>query len=344
VDHPGFLSAADLAESIDGVDGAVFRNARVLVTGAGGCLGGAIAEALLALRRGGVPLEVLAAGRDVAALRRHFGDAARLVPLDLARPVVLPDDLRPTMAVHAASPASPRDYLARPVDTLQINAAGITAIASALPRGARMLYFSSGEIYGSPASAHVPTPESYAAASDPLSERACYVEAKRHGEALMAAWQRQHGLHALIARPIHVYGPGLRPDDGRVICDFVANAIAGRPIRMLSDGSPRRSFCYLSDATRLLLRILASGAAGEAWNVGRDAPLISIAELAAQVAQAVAPVAIERGQAAHATGSPQQSCPDMAKARRDFAYAPRIALDEGLRRLAASFREKRHAG
>jgi nucleoside-diphosphate-sugar epimerase len=200
--------------------------------------------------------------------------------------------------------------------------------------GQRLLYISSGEIYGSPEDSCVPTPETYQAALDPTSERACYTEGKRFAEALALAYQRERGLRVTISRPIHVYGPGLLPDDGRVICDFVAKAARGEAIRLLSDGTPSRAFCYLTDATRLHLQMLLQGNSGLVCNVGRQAPEISIRELAGTVARCIKAVPVEFAAADYTKGSPQRSCPSMATAERLFAYAPGVSLEEGLVRLA----------
>jgi nucleoside-diphosphate-sugar epimerase len=340
---PGYLSETDLTECWAGVDAAPFAGQSILVTGAAGCLGGALAEALLWQRRQGTRLEVIASGRNGAALARRFGALdARLLTWDIGQPLAaLP---LATMAVHAASPASPKAYLAKPVDTLRANVVGLDALAAHLaPRHGRLLYISSGEIYGSPDGADVPTPESHVAATDPLAPRACYTEAKRHGEALCMAYHRQHGLPVVIARPIHIYGPGLRPDDGRVICDFVAKASAGQAIVMLSDGSARRSFCYLSDAVRLSLLLLSQGKGGEAYNVGSAAPEVSIAELARTVCAVLGQVPITFGEAGHTAGSPMRSCPSMRKAELSWGYRPLVPIEEGIRRLARSFQEHHYA-
>ncbi|HZW47772.1 MAG TPA: NAD-dependent epimerase/dehydratase family protein, partial [Microvirga sp.] len=314
------------------------------------CIGGAIAEALLWRRNQGLDVSVVVTGRRPHLLaRRYAGTGAQIVAWDLASVHGLSSldvGLPPTMAVHAASPASPRDYLARPVDTLASNVYGISACAAMLMAEAgtagRLLYISSGEIYGSPGDGDIPTPESYLAPHDHLQPRACYTEAKRHGESLCLAWHRQHGLQAVISRPIHIYGPGLRPDDGRVVCDFVSSASHGRAITMLSDGSPRRAFCYLSDATRAHLLLLSRGRGGEAYNVGREDPEVSIRELAEVVRGAIAEVPVSFGAASHTKGSPHRSCPSMAKLNREFGYAPMVDLPEGLRRLSCAFREGRY--
>ena len=213
---PGHLRADELEEIWQGLDAAPLSGRRVLVAGASGCLGGAIAEALCWQARRDPTLRVTVASRDRARLERRFADlGAAIAAVDFSAP--LPADLPPCdWAVHAASPASPRRYLATPVATLLANAQGLAGLAQRLPAHGRLLFLSSGEIYGSPPDHAVPTPETYAGPSDPTSERGCYTEGKRFAEALAMAFHRERGLRVSISRPIHVYGPGLLPDDGRV--------------------------------------------------------------------------------------------------------------------------------
>lgn len=336
----GWLSAEEMEECWSGVDPTPLTGRTILVAGASGCIGGALAEALCWLAHRGMPVRVIAAARAGARLQRRFAALGAIVQsVDFSS--VRSNDL-PIFdwAVHAASPASPRHYLAAPVATLQANAVGVAALAERMPVDGRMLFVSSGEIYGSPPAEVVPTPEDYVAATDPTAERACYVEGKRFAEALALAYWRERGRAIVISRPIHVFGPGLAPDDGRVICDFAARAARGQDIEMLSDGSPTRSFCYVTDATRLHLQLLLGAAPGTVCNVGREDPEISIGTLATTVAEVIRPVAVRLGQATHTQGSPQRSCPSMARARALFGFAPRVDLRTGLIRMVTHWRHE----
>jgi dTDP-glucose 4,6-dehydratase/UDP-glucuronate decarboxylase len=341
---PGFLSDEDLRESWDGVNPAGLEGKTVLVTGASGCIGGGIAESLCWMAQNGVSMKVVVASRNLDRLDRRFGPlGATVVQADLSKP--LPDRFPGfDWAVHAASVASPRHYLAAPIGTLLTNALGLESLAQQMGAGQRLLYISSGEIYGSPGTDAVPTPETYLAPLDQTLERACYTEGKRFAEALAMAHHRERGLHAVISRPIHVYGPGLLPDDGRVICDFASRAARGEAIRLLSDGKPSRAFCYLSDANRLHLHLLLRGAAGLVCNVGRQAPEISVRELAQAVSHAIREVPVEFGHADHTKGSPMRSCPDMSRAANLFGYRPRVELEEGLTRLVDHWRKESMLG
>lgn len=337
----GWLTEKDLEESWEPSFSATLSGKRVLVIGASGCIGGAIAEVLCWQRSRGLDTQVIVAGRNRAVLERRFsslGASVAVVDMVSAMACDLPDF---DIVVHAASLASPRKYLNAPVATLQANAHGVAICAERMRPGDRMLYISSGEIYGSPPLESVPTPETYAAALDPLGERSCYTEGKRFAESLAMAHHRQFGKHVIISRPIHVYGAGLFPDDGRVICDFAAHAARGVPIEMHSDGSPTRAFCYISDATRLHLAMLTMAPAGAVFNVGREAPEISIRSLAEIVTSTIGTVPIRFTSAAHVAGSPQRSCPSMRKAIELLGYQPRIDLPEGLQRLVNFWKRMR---
>lgn len=335
----GWLTEKDLEECWDGVDPQPFLGKSILVTGSTGCIGGGIAEALVWKLRG-TGTKVHVSGRRTEILKTRYGKTdAILLECDLTQSLP-PDWPIFDFVVHAASPASPKFYLATPVDTLLSNALGLQSLLShgTSNPDCRYLYISSGEIYGSPDDSNVPTPETYVAATDPLDARACYTEAKRFGESLAMAWKRQADIKMVISRPIHVYGPGLMPDDGRAICDFVSKAVRKEPIVMLSDGTATRGFCYLSDATRLHLQLLSQAPSGTVCNVGRESPSTSIRALAEQASSLFGPVEITFKTAEYVSGSPQQSRPSTAQARKLFSYEPQVELAEGMRRLANFWR------
>jgi UDP-glucuronate decarboxylase len=201
------------------------------------------------------------------------------------------------------------------------------------------LFYSSSEIYGDPAPDAIPTPETYRGFVSCTGPRACYDESKRYGETLCVNFAQQYGVPVTSARPFNNYGPGMKITDGRVIADFFRDALAGRDLVMLSDGSPTRTFCYVSDAITGYYRVLLRGRPGEAYNVGVDGPEISMLELAEMVAGLAdnlldQPVKVVRGQSAEAVylvDNPNRRCPDITKAQRELGYQPRVTLAEGLR-------------
>ena len=346
----GFLSKQDLEESWLTLTPQRLQGQSVVILGASGCLGGAIAEAILHAQRQGIGCRLCLIGRSVDRLTVRVGEfledpACDLQLLEWDAVTGAASDIPPwTLAVHAASDASPQKYLARPMDTFLANSRGLEMLLLSRSKSAssRLLYISSGEIYGSPSQENIPTPEGYRAVGDHLDDRSCYREAKQATESLLWAARKQLNITAAIARPIHVYGPGLYPNDGRVICDFLSQAVRNETITMLSDGSAQRAFCYVSDATRLHLALLLDDRDGLVVNIGRAAPLVSIAELADLVAETFDAPAVERPETVpeHVAGSPQRSCPDMSIAEQLFQYEPCVPLVNGLQRTAQWWKDK----
>jgi nucleoside-diphosphate-sugar epimerase len=322
----------------------------ILVTGAGGMLASYLSYTVAVLNESFLEQPC----RLLAATRREGQSYRRLAPLVESDPLAGPtrvqfvtmDCADPNIAIdppvhfviHAASPASPIDYLDRPLDTARANTLGLLALletARANPIES-FLFISSGQIYGSPSDRFVPTPESYAGEIDPLAERSCYDEAKRFGETLCAIYCRQYGVPARIARPFQVYGPGLAESDKRAFAEFTCLAAAGRPIVLRSDGTARRTYCYLSDATVALWHVLLEGKPLQAYNVGCSEPVLTIRELAELVAgMADPPVKVIQRKSAndrHLAGSPVVTCPDVRKVSRLIGWQPRIGPAEGFQR------------
>lgn len=262
---------------------------QVVVTGAGGFLGGYLARTLLALNTSGVlarPVSVLAMVRDVDRARDRFSDLVadpnfRLLAWDL-NAIGVPDLGKSQYVLHAASQASPRFYGSDPVGTLMPNTVGTAALLEALrnggdPRG--FLFVSSSEVYGA-VSADTSLRETEYGVVDPATVRACYAESKRLGESMCVAWHQQHAVPTFIVRPFHTYGPGLQPQDGRVFADFAFNVVRGENIVMNSDGSARRAFCYVTDAIAGFFSVLLGGTPAKPYNVANPAGELSVMELA----------------------------------------------------------------
>lgn len=263
---------------------------RIVVSGAGGFLGGYLVRTLLALQRLGLveqPVQVVALVRDAARARARLLDIGNdphleLFEWDLSR-IAVPAIGPCEYVLHAASQASPRFYGTDPVGTLLPNAVGTAALLEALrthspdPRG--FLFVSSSEVYGA-VPGDVSLPETHYGTLDPATVRACYAESKRLGETLCVAWSQQHNIPTYIVRPFHTYGPGLQTDDGRVFADFAFNVLRGENIVMMSDGSARRAFCYASDAIAGFFTVLLKGNPGLPYNVANPAGELSVMELA----------------------------------------------------------------
>jgi UDP-glucuronate decarboxylase len=259
------------------------NDAVVVVTGAGGFLGSALVEALLArhdLSEGHQPRKIIAVVRDVPRARVRLGShpALQIFEHDLAKPMSGFPAF--THAIHAASNASPRFYGVDPVGTMLPNTLGTHGLLELARRNdARFLFVSSGEVYGELPPDWIPTREHEFGFLDPTDVRSCYAESKRAGETLCASYARQFGVHAVIARPFHTYGPGIDLNDGRVFADFVRDVVAREDIVLHSDGLARRAFCYVTDAVLGILTILVAGVPGEAYNVGSPENEVSIGDL-----------------------------------------------------------------
>jgi nucleoside-diphosphate-sugar epimerase len=328
---------------------------RLLITGGAGFLGYYLVQSVLHWNDhyaggGGIRLTVVDNyARGVPewlqrlAGRKH--DLA-LVQHDIVKP--LPAALGDfEYIVHAAGIASPIYYRRHPIETMDANINGLRHLLDYASRRRQsghafhgFLFFSSSEIYGDPPPDKIPTSEDYRGNVSCTGPRACYDESKRYGETLCVNFARVHGLPAKMARPFNNYGPGLKITDGRVIPDFARSIIAGRDIVMLSDGSPKRTFCYVTDAVTGYYKVLARGQDGEAYNVGVEKPEISMLELARQLAAIGKRLFGYEGKVIHQASAdkdylvdnPNRRCPVIEKARSHLGYRPAVPLEEGLRR------------
>ncbi|WP_431288689.1 NAD-dependent epimerase/dehydratase family protein [Roseateles chitinivorans] len=262
---------------------------RIVVTGAGGFLGGYLVRVLLALHRAGkidAPLQVVAPVRNVERAKVRLSDCAHDPQLTLMRwdlnDIAVPELGDVHYVIHNASQASPKYYGADPMGTMLPNTVGTSALLEALRRSSDpkgLLFVSSSEIYGAVSSEQGLREQDYGIV-DPMGLRACYAESKRAGEALCVAFHHQHGIPTWVVRPFHTYGPGLAADDGRVFSDFAYNVARNEHIVMNSDGTARRAFCYASDAVAGFFTVLLRGDAAQAYNVANEAAELSVMEFA----------------------------------------------------------------
>jgi dTDP-glucose 4,6-dehydratase len=238
--------------------------------------------------------------------------------------------------LHFASPASPKDYLEMPIQTLKVGSLGThNCLGLAKDKDARFLLASTSEVYGDP-SIH-PQPESYWGNVNPVGPRGVYDEAKRFAEAMTMAYHTHHGLEVRIVRIFNTYGPRMRPTDGRAVSNFLVQAMHGKPITIYGDGSQTRSFCYVEDEIRGFLALLDSDVTTPV-NIGNPTEL-TIRELARTVLE-VTGSSSELVEEPLPVDDPTQRQPDISKARELLGWSPTVELREGLERTVPWFREQ----
>ena len=305
---------------------------RVLVTGAAGFLGSHLCDRLLGQGHRVVGMDnfVTGAPANVAHLRdqRDF----QFVLHDVTNFIEVQGPLDGVL--HFASPASPVDYLELPIQTLKVGSLGThKALGLAKAKRARFLLASTSEVYGDPL-VH-PQPESYWGHVNPVGPRGVYDEAKRFAEAITMAYHRFHGLDTRIVRIFNTYGPRMRPNDGRVVSNFIVQALRGEPLTVYGDGSQTRSFCYVDDLIDGIVRLFERGDA-DPTNIGnpKEFTVRQLAELVLQHTGSRSPI-VERPLP---VDDPKVRQPDIARARATLGWEAGISLDQGLQRTIEYFR------
>jgi dTDP-glucose 4,6-dehydratase/UDP-glucuronate decarboxylase len=351
---------ADLREELAQIAGK-----RLLITGGAGFLGYYLVHAALhfnATVGRDQPIDVsvwdnFARGTPEWLRALSTAPHLRVEARDLTRP--LPDAMPEfSYIVHAAGIASPPFYRKHPIQTIDANVTGLRNLLEYAVKRAEtrspvegFLYFSSSEIYGDPPPECIPTPETFRGLVSCTGPRACYDESKRFCETLCVVFAREHGVPTKMARPFNNYGPGLKITDRRVLPDLARDVFAGRDIVLWSDGRPTRTFCYASDAITGYYKVLVRGRPGEPYNVGIDRPEISMADVAETLRRIAAELLGYRGsvvrgvnpESDYLVDNPSRRCPDLTKARAELAYAPRVLVEEGIRRSLIWYHHNRVA-
>jgi dTDP-glucose 4,6-dehydratase len=238
--------------------------------------------------------------------------------------------------INLACPASPADFEPLALEILDVGSRGVANLLALAQRdGARFLQASTSEVYGEPL-VH-PQPESYWGNVNPVGPRSVYDEAKRFGEALTMAYQRKYGLETRIARIFNTYGPRMRPEDGRMVSNFVNQALRGQPLTVHGDGSQTRSLCYVEDEVTGLLALLDSSCTGPV-NMGNDdeRTVLDVAQLVLELCGSTSGIIfVDRP-----TDDPSQRRPDLTLARRELGWEPTTPIREGLARTIEWFKDR----
>lgn len=306
---------------------------RVLITGAAGFLGSHLADRFLDAGYEVIGVDNFLTGSkdNIAALSAR--DGFRFVEHDVTVPLFIDEDLDGVL--HFASPASPVDYLELPIQTLKVGSLGThNSLGLAKAKNARYLLASTSEVYGDPL-VH-PQPETYWGNVNPVGPRGVYDEAKRFAEAMTMAYHRFHGVDTRIVRIFNTYGPRMRPADGRVVSNFIVQALRGEPLSVYGDGSQTRSFCYVSDEVEGIFRLFQSDR-NEPTNIGNPIEF-TIRQLAETVLELTGSNS-ELQTLPLPTDDPKVRQPDITVAREVLGWEPQVDLREGLSRTTPYFDE-----
>jgi nucleoside-diphosphate-sugar epimerase len=315
---------------------------RVLVTGGAGFIGSHLVDYYL--ERGdevtAVDNFITGSASNLTAARKN--ENFRFVEADVADEwervaAAFAAGRAPDLILHFASPASPVDYSLRPIETMAVNSRGTeNCLRAALKWRCRVLYASTSETYGDPL--EHPQREEYWGNVNPVGPRSCYDESKRFGEALVMAYVRVHDVDARIIRIFNTYGPRMRSDDGRVVPNFVTQALAGVPLTVYGDGSQTRSFCYVDDLVEGISRCAAVEATrGVVVNLGNpnEYPIRVFADIVCRIAGV--PLTVDPRPMP--VDDPGRRCPDISRAVRLLGWQPLVTLEDGLSRTLRAFEE-----
>ena len=304
---------------------------RIVITGAAGFIGSHLAEALLDRGDSVVGIDNLSTG-DAANLAHLAGRDLRLVRHDVSNYIDLDGPV--DAVLHWASPASPIDYLERPIPTLKVGALGThNALGLAKAKRARFVLASTSEVYGDPL--EHPQTETYWGNVNPIGPRGVYDEAKRFAEAMTTAYRRCHGIDAKIVRIFNTYGPRMRVRDGRAVPNFIAQALRGEDLTVYGDGTQTRSFCYISDLVDGILRLMRSdtndpvnlGNPRETTVAGIAGRILALTGSSSRIVHQPLP-----------EDDPRVRRPDIGRARELLGWEPRVSLTDGLTETIAWFR------
>jgi nucleoside-diphosphate-sugar epimerase len=325
-------------------------NKTILVAGANGFLPAYMIETILYLndvRKSNINVIGLARNKDKTLHRfvPHLNRSdLKFCFQDVCQAINLPTKI--DYVIHAASQASPKYYGIDPVGTLAANVLGtynLLELAKA-HKIERFLYFSSGEVYGEVAPTQIPTSESNYGYIDPTHIRSCYSESKRMGENMCISYAYQYKLPINIARPFHVYGPGMSLEDGRVYADFVADIFYDRDITIYGTGEAVRAFCYLSDATLGFFTLLLKGENLQAYNIGNPYCCLSIMDLAIRLQKLFSEKKLKIIKKNRTLPSNyrkskiSKNCPDISKIIA-LGWQPQVTIEEGFLKTVRSFYE-----
>ena len=311
---------------------------RILITGGAGFIGSHLCDYLLGKGHEVIAMDNLSTGTtdNIAHLSGH--ERFSFIKHNVTDYIYVEGSL--DAVLHLASLPSPVDYLTFPIQTLKVGALGThKALGLAKAKGARFLLASTSEVYGVPL-VH-PQPEDYWGNVNPVGPRGVYDESKRFAEAITMAYCRYHGVETGIVRIFNTYGPRMRLDDGRVVPNFIMQALAGEPLTVYDDGQRTRSFCYVSDTVEGMIRLLYSGES-DPVNLGnpREMTILEFAQTVLRVTGSRSEIVFVKPQDERTKDDPMVRQPDIARAKDVLGWQPLVSLDEGLEKTVDWFRQR----
>lgn len=305
----------------------------ILVTGGAGFLGSHLCDRLLAEGHHVIAMDNLLTGNTDNIAHLAGNKRFSFIEHDVTNYIYIKDPI--DAILHFASPASPVDYLELPIQTLKVGSLGThNALGLALAKGARLLLASTSEVYGDP-QVH-PQTEDYWGHVNPIGPRGVYDEAKRFAEAMVMAYHRSHGVDTRIVRIFNTYGPRMRLNDGRVVPNFIGQALRGEPLTVYGDGSQTRSFCFVSDLIEGIYRLLMSDET-DPVNIGNptETTILEFAQKINELTGNKGGIAIKP----LPTDDPKQRQPNISKAQRLLGWQPKVDLDQGMTQTITWFAE-----
>lgn len=309
----------------------MLKNKRLLITGGAGFIGSHLCDIFIEKGCHVICVDNLITGK-LENIKHHLKNKKfKFIKHDVSEYIKIKG--RIDYILHFASPASPIDYLKYPIPTLKVGSLGThNTLGLAMAKGARFLLASTSEVYGDPLVN--PQPETYWGNVNPVGPRGVYDEAKRFAEAMTMAYHRYHKLDTRIVRIFNTYGPRMRSNDGRVIPNFICQALKGRPITVYGTGRQTRSFCYVSDLVDGIYRLLMSKE-HDPVNIGNpnEMSLLNLADMITTRTSSISKIIYK----ALPVDDPKVRCPDIAKARKILRWNPRVSITEGLEATIAFF-------
>lgn len=306
-----------------------------LITGGAGFIGSHLSEALLAQGNRVICVDNFFTGSRRSIEHLFENEHFVLVEHDIINPLYLDEPIEEVY--NLACPASPVHYQRNAIRTIKANTIGvINMLGLARAKKAKFLQASTSEVYGDP-EVH-PQTESYRGNVNPIGPRACYDEGKRCAETLCFDYRRAHGLSIKVARVFNTYGPRLTPDDGRVVSNFIVQALTNQPITIYGDGTQTRSFCYVDDLVQGLIRLMATeDAVTGPINLGNpnEFTVLELAKLIVDLTESTSQIEFK----ALPEDDPTRRCPDITKAKQILDWEPRVALEEGLGKIIEYFKK-----